>query len=63
MSLPASTLASTQHAVFDIKRPITRYAPSMWGDTFLQYASESKVYTPIVWNRYDLLLLWKHFQM
>ncbi|XP_027342918.1 probable terpene synthase 2 [Abrus precatorius] len=41
MSLPASTLASTQHAVSDLRRPCVNYAPSMWGDFFLQYASES----------------------
>ncbi|KAH1144318.1 hypothetical protein AAZX31_12G204600 [Glycine max] len=55
MSLPASTLASTQHAVFDIKRPITRYAPSMWGDTFLQYASESKEVSENVKQQADIL--------
>ncbi|TKY49011.1 terpene synthase 2 [Spatholobus suberectus] len=41
MSLPASTLASTQHAVSDLRRPCVNYAPSIWGDIFLQYASES----------------------
>ncbi|XP_020239096.1 probable terpene synthase 2 [Cajanus cajan] len=37
MSLPASTLASTQH----VKRPCASFPPNIWGDTFLQYASES----------------------
>ncbi|KAL2331549.1 hypothetical protein Fmac_019130 [Flemingia macrophylla] len=42
MSLPASvTLASTQHTVSDLRRPCASFAPSIWGDTFLQYASES----------------------
>ncbi|KAL5151663.1 putative terpene synthase 2 [Glycine soja] len=41
MSLPASTLASIQHAVSDqLKRPCVSFAPCIWGDTFLEYASQ-----------------------
>jgi len=44
MSLPASTLASIQHAVSDqLKRPCVSFAPCIWGDTFLEYASQFEV--------------------
>ncbi|KAK7335349.1 hypothetical protein VNO80_27130 [Phaseolus coccineus] len=42
MSLQSSTLASTQHALSQLRRPCVSYAPSIWGDTFLQYAAQSK---------------------
>uniref|UniRef100_A0A151UDL8 Aristolochene synthase n=2 Tax=Cajanus cajan TaxID=3821 RepID=A0A151UDL8_CAJCA len=41
MSIAASALVSTQNAVSDVKRPCANFAPSIWGNTFLQYASES----------------------
>ena len=31
------------HAVPDITRPIVNFRPSIWGDVFLQYDSESLV--------------------
>ncbi|WVZ00378.1 hypothetical protein V8G54_026447 [Vigna mungo] len=37
MSLPSSTLA-----VAELRRPCVSYAPTIWADTFLQYASQSK---------------------
>ncbi|XP_014522250.1 probable terpene synthase 2 [Vigna radiata var. radiata] len=37
MSLPSSTLA-----VAELRRPCVSYAPTIWGDTFLQHASQSK---------------------
>ncbi|RDY00893.1 hypothetical protein CR513_15860, partial [Mucuna pruriens] len=43
MSLPTSTLASTQHAISDLRRPCASFAPSIWGDTFLQYASDESM--------------------
>ncbi|XP_027928308.1 probable terpene synthase 2 isoform X2 [Vigna unguiculata] len=42
MSLPSSTLDSTQNAEAQLKRPCVSYAPTMWRDTFLPYASKSK---------------------
>ncbi|TKY49012.1 terpene synthase 2 [Spatholobus suberectus] len=41
MSLPASAIASAQDSVSDRRRPCASFAPSIWGDIFLQYASES----------------------
>jgi len=37
-----SALAPT-HAVPEITRPIVNFRPSIWGDVFLQYDSESLV--------------------
>ncbi|KAL2331550.1 hypothetical protein Fmac_019131 [Flemingia macrophylla] len=41
MSLAVSALVSTQNGVSDLNRPCAKFAPSIWGNTFLQYASES----------------------
>ncbi|RDX82063.1 (-)-germacrene D synthase, partial [Mucuna pruriens] len=43
MSLPASTFASTQDAVSDLRRPCASFASTIWGDTFLQYVSDESM--------------------
>jgi len=43
MSLPSATLSSTQHAASELRRPCVSYVPNIWGETFLQYAAQSKV--------------------
>uniref|UniRef100_A0A151UDR3 (+)-delta-cadinene synthase isozyme C2 n=1 Tax=Cajanus cajan TaxID=3821 RepID=A0A151UDR3_CAJCA len=50
MSIAASALVSTQNAVSDVKRPCANFAPSIWGNTFLQYASESMCCTSLLTN-------------
>ena len=44
MSLAASDpVSSTQHVASNFTRSCVNFHPSMWGDTFLQYDSESLV--------------------
>ncbi|KAK7324634.1 hypothetical protein VNO77_28356 [Canavalia gladiata] len=40
-SLPPSALVSIQHAESDLSRSCVNFPPNIWGDIFLQYASES----------------------
>jgi len=44
MSLaPPTSVDSTEHAIHDFKRPIVNFSPSIWGNVFLQYDTESMV--------------------